>query len=96
MGNTELGARAGAQHLEMEVTKTQNCAVIPVRNNVFPSSPFLSAKYCSWLLLLCSRSWDCADDGEHVDKVILILHLVHPVLCIWRPMQVSFWCWKLN
>lgn len=32
MSNTELGARAGAQDLEMEITKTQNCAVIPVRN----------------------------------------------------------------
>lgn len=95
MGNTEFGARAGTQDLEMEITKTRNCAVIPVRNYVLPSSLFVSAKYYSSLLLLCSRSWDCADDGEHILKVILILHLMeihlqHPVLCIWRPMQILF------
>lgn len=95
MGNTELGARAGTQDLETEITKTQNCIVIPVRNYIFPSSPSVSAKYYSMLLLLCSCHWDCADEGEHILKVILILHLVeihiqNPVLFIWRLMQILF------
>lgn len=95
MGNTELGARAGTQDLETEITKTQNCIVIPVRNYIFPSSPSVSAKYYSVLLLLCSCRWDCADEGEHILKVILILHLVeihiqNPVLFIWRLMQILF------
>lgn len=102
MGNTELGARAGTQDLEMAITKTQNCAVIPVRNYVFPSCPFASAKYCSLLLLLCRCSWDGADDGEHILKVILVLQLVEihiqpPVVHLETCEDpVSFWCWKLN
>lgn len=84
MGNTELGARAGTQHLEMEITKTRNCAVIPVRNFIFPSSPFVSAKYYFLFLLLCSYSWDCADDGEHILKVILT--------CIWWRFTYSTLC----
>lgn len=79
----------------MEIRKTHNCAVIAVRNYVFPSFPFVSAKYYGLHLLLCSCRWECVGDGEHILKVILILHLVedpiqHPVLCIWRPMQILF------
>lgn len=73
-----LGARAGTWDLEMGITKAHKSAVIPVRNYLFPS-PFVASKYYPLVLLLCSHSWECVDDGEHILKVTLILHLANEI-----------------
>lgn len=60
----------------MGITEAHESAVISVRNYFFPS-PFAASKYHPLVLLLCSHSWECADDGEHILKVTPILHVAN-------------------
>lgn len=88
-----VGVRAGTWDLEGGITKVHKSAVIPARNHF--SSPFVASKYYHPLVLLpCSRSWGCVDDGEHLLKATAILHLANSdrcaTPCVFRDLCRSY------
>lgn len=100
MGNTELGARAGTQ--DLEITKTQNCAVIPVGNYIFlfpfsicqilllaPSAVQPQLRLCWWWRAHSQGHFHPTSGGDsHTTPFVVHLETYAD--------PVSFWCWKLN
>jgi len=94
-----LGARTGTWDLEMGITKAHKALVIPVRNYLIPAL-FVASKYYPLVILLCSHSWECVADGEHILKVTPILHLAngdsHATLCAFGDLCRSYFILMLE